>query len=207
MTRILSLLTVFAFAAATAFAQVDLGVKTGVNFATLAVDADEIDDASFRTGFTAGVYKQFDFTDQFTFQSELLYTQKGATYECVGRDVEAKLSYIDLPLSLQVQIPSTPLKLYVGAQASYLLSAKYEYESGFFENGTDAFEYDDLDGFKRVEFSGLAGVGLQIKGIYLDARLTRGFTNVEDDRTVLNLPLEANDTKNFGVAVTAGIAF
>jgi len=183
------------------------GIKAGVNYSTLAVDEDEIDDATYKTGFTAGFYKITPISDNLSFQSELLYTAKGAEYEVTGRNVEANLGYLEVPLSLQLHLGKLPVYVFGGAHASYLLNAKYEYASGFFEDGQDIVEFDDLDGFKRFEFGVQGGVGVQIGKLSVEARLTRGLSNMESDRTINALPLEANNTKNFGAQLTVGIGF
>jgi len=183
------------------------GVKGGINLSTLAVDKDEIEDANYKTGFTVGLFKNMSLTDNLRLQQELLYTLKGAEYQIMGRDVDASLGYLEAPLNLQLHLGNLPVYIFGGTHVSYLLNAKYEYSSDFFENGDDIVEFDDLDSFKRLEFGVQGGAGVNIGKLWIEARLTRGLSNVEDDRTVGVLPLEGNNTKNFGGQLTIGIGF
>lgn len=183
------------------------GIKGGVNFATLAVDEDEIDDAEYKTGYTIGLFNNVPLTRNLSLQNELLYTSKGAEYQITGRDVDASLGYLEAPLSLQLHLGDLPVYVFGGVHVSYLLNAKYEYSSEFFDSSEEIFEFDDMDGFKRFEFGVQGGAGVQINRLFIEARLTRGLSNVEDDRTVGVLPLEGNSTKNFGVQLTVGFGF
>ena len=138
----LIVLSVVLLAFTTTYAQNHFGIKGGVNFANLAVDRDQVDENSTKTGFSVGVVNRSTIDNAFFLQSEILYTRKGAKYEVAGTSIDANLDYLELPITFHLQILGSPLNVYAGGYASYLLNAKYEYELG-----DNLVEYDDRPGF------------------------------------------------------------
>ena len=62
-----------------------MGIKVGANFSNLFIDNEDLDDENMRVGFHGGVYGQFLGEDNLVgFQTELLYSNKGATGEYSG---------------------------------------------------------------------------------------------------------------------------
>ena len=75
----------------TAFAQgLDIGIKAGVNFATINGGPD----VSSITGFLAGGFATIKFSDKIAIQGDLLYSQQGAEFDAG----EFKLDYINVPI-------------------------------------------------------------------------------------------------------------
>jgi len=200
------LLTLLCFTTLT-FGQTNFGVKGGLNFANLAVDEDQIDDNSTKVGFTAGLFVQTALLgiDWLMIQPEALYTIKGAKYEAGTTTVKANLHYLDIPVSGVVRILNSPLTIHAGFQYSWLARAKYEYESQLFTNGSVVD--DNRDNYQQWDFGVVGGLGLSFENLLIEVRATRGLRNVEKDRTIFNTAFTANDTKNFGFQLTAGISF
>ena len=189
----------------TSYSQATFGVKGGVNFANLAVDKDEIDDTNTKLGYIAGIYLQMPLLGFMKIQPEALITLKGAKYEAGELKVKANLNYLDLPVSVVLPIFETGLSIHAGMQPSYLIKAKYEYESPIF--GNETVEDDDKDSYSTWDWGLIGGLGLQLEKLRFEARVTRGLKNVEKDRTILSEVFTANDTKNFGFQLTAGLSF
>lgn len=201
MKNILLIFAAILSMATVSIAQSSFAIKGGVNFANLAVDSDVIDDNKTKTGFTVGIVNLNNYGN-IGFQTELLYTRKGAEYTFGNTTVEGNLDYIEIPLTLQV--PLGPISIYAGGYGGFLMSAKYKYGEG--DNETITF--DDKDAFNKLDYGLLGGVALDLGKIIIDGRFTRGLRDVENgDRIVNAVPYEGNSTKNYGFQVTAGIKF
>lgn len=205
MNKIILITCLVLMVAGTALnAQSKIGLKGGVNFSNLAVDEDQIDENHTKVGWTAGIFTRTNF-DGVGLQAELLYTRKGAKYDILATTVDANLDYLELPITLQLRLFGSPLTVYAGGYAAYLLNARYEYESNLF-NGT--IVYDDPDGFNEVDYGLLGGLNLTLGQLVIDARLMRGLQDVEaQDHLIDTQPFTANETKNFGLLLSAGIVF
>ena len=176
--------------------------KAGVNISNLAVDEDEIDDSQNKTGFTAGLVLRMNLLDEWLYlQREALYTVKGATYEAGSTEVDASLHYVDIPVVAGLKILNGPLSVHLGPQFSLITKAKYEYDDdSLFSEGTVVDE--DRDNFEKWDFGFVAGLGLQLNKVQIDARYSRGLRSIEADRTVLGNTFAARDVQNYGFQVT-----
>ena len=85
-----------------------VGVMAGASSTT--IGGKDAEDAERRTGFLAGVYLVKPIAGSLSLRPELLFSQKGAkakfSEDDVQADVDLKLSYIDVPVLLQLE-PST----------------------------------------------------------------------------------------------------
>ena len=73
------------------YAQMQLGVKAGLNIASIGGDdADQIlegQSLDSKTGFAGGLFFMYQFSNMFAIQPEAYYTMKGATYSEGGADL------------------------------------------------------------------------------------------------------------------------
>jgi hypothetical protein len=167
--------------AAPATAQpVSLGVKGGVAQGTLL--GDDVADASYRAGFSGGVYATVDVNPAFSIQPEVNFTTKGADEtSAVTGDGEYELQSIDIPVLFKLNAPVDGVfqpSLYAGPQLGFTLNGEL--------NGQDI----DDDALQTAEFGGVVGgdVGLDVSQynvgplsrIVLDGRYAFGFTNAFD---------------------------
>ncbi|MFZ1748889.1 MAG: porin family protein [Saprospiraceae bacterium] len=185
-------------------AQQSFGIKGGLNISNLAVDKDHIKDTNAKNGWTVGLINRSN-AGLLTVQTELLWSRKGAKYMVGATDVDANLDYLELPLTLNIRLFNSPLLVYGGGYAAYLLNAKYEYNDS---QGNVFATYDERDAFHKWDFGLAAGASLQLQNLLLDARITRGLSNVESES--ITTPAQtflANDTKNFNIQFTAGFLF
>ena len=180
----------------TSYSQATFGVKGGVNFANLAVDKDEIDDTNTKLGYIAGIYLQMPLLGFMKIQPEALITLKGAKYEAGELKVKANLNYLDLPVSVVLPIFETGLSIHAGMQPSYLTPPSPPPPSPI----PPSLPPPPPPQAQRSEMS-------LLEKLRFVARATRGLKNVEKDRTILSEVFTANDTKNFGFQLTAGLSF
>jgi hypothetical protein len=90
------------------FAQIHLGLKAGLNIANIGgSDADQLVGQSLdtKTGFSGGVFFNYQFNNMFAIQPEAYYSMKGATYSVSGADLTVSLDYIEIPVLLKLIIP------------------------------------------------------------------------------------------------------
>jgi len=178
------------------------GIKAGLSVSNLATNDGDIEKDESRKGFTAGVFANYPI-GIFAIQPELLFTQKGATYSDLGNGVQAKIDYIELPVSLQFNLLS-PLYVYAGPQFSYLTSSRVEYEV---TSNTDVIIDNDESNYNRFDVGGVIGVGLRINTAFIDARFSKGYIDFDKNRTFESAVFEARNLRNFNFQLTAGFGF
>jgi opacity protein-like surface antigen len=161
-------LLIVLLAGSNAFAQVSGGVRLGGNLSNLkwsAGDFSVTDDSKF--GIMAGAYLTAMFSDRVGIQPELVFSSMGSKDEDEGK---YKLNYIALPVLVRIQIIDQ-LHFLVGPQASFLMSANYEYES----------EEEDIKDFvKGLDFGAVFGVGADISRFNVGVRYGLGLSNISD---------------------------
>ncbi|MFV0188768.1 MULTISPECIES: porin family protein [Empedobacter] len=165
-------------------AQIDLGVKGGLNFPTLSGDSRKIYSDSqgnglgtkFRTDFYIGGYANYKITDQISFQPELLYSKQGAGLK-TNDNSKAKLitHNINIPLMGRYEIMDG-LNVEFGPQLGFLVSAKKKTEEGKI-NEKEKF----VDNFKTFDFGLNFGAAYKITDeLEINARFTKGLSNIND---------------------------
>jgi len=138
------------------FAQIEVGLKAGVNFTNLPYSADldygsvtpedveggigALKDASWRPGFHFGAYALMD-VGALSLQPELLFSQKGMSEFNVDGD-DFVLNYFSIPVMVGFQ-PFDMLHLQLGPEFSFLMSGKIKQENDDFEPN-DYFAKSDL---------------------------------------------------------------
>ena len=173
------------------------GAKVGVN-------ANKITGASYKDGFNynfqAGGFLQFNFSKRFGIQPELSFVQTsseftddaGTIYDDIFRDggqKKAKLNYLEVPVFLNVNLGSSKrIKLQVGPAFGGLLKQTVD----SLENGGNIY--------KKAEWSGIAGLWIQLPLVNLGARYKIGFTDINtiDDRQTW---------RNQAIQVFVGVTF
>ena len=184
MKKLLSIAFI-AFLGFTANAQVNFGVKGGVNIAS--ITGDETDGIKSNVGFHLGAVAEIEISELLSFQPELLFSTQGGKYEeseeilgvTVNYEEKVNLSYINVPLILKVYV-SDGFAFEVGPQFGLLVGAKSKYDisgGGESESGDE-----DIKDF----VSGLdlgAGFGASFKtesGLFFGARYVLGLSNIND---------------------------
>ncbi len=159
-------------------AQIDLGVKGGLNFPTLSGDSRQLyeNQTKFRTDFYVGGYANYKITDQISFQPELLYSKQGAGLK-TNDNSKAKLitHNINIPLMGRYEIMDG-LNVEFGPQLGFLVSAKMKTEEGKTDTKIKA-----TDNFKTFDFGLNFGAAYKITDeLEINARFTKGLSNIND---------------------------
>jgi len=167
-------------------AQMQLGLKAGLNIATVSgTDADNLFETSLdsRTGFNGGIFFMYQFNNLFAIQPEAYYTMKGAATNLMGADITLKLDYVEIPVLFKVIIPTegTNLKpsLFVGPALAFKTGAKIKGEN---QNQSAEIDIDSL--VTSTDFSLVfgGGVGFMIGNneLGVDIRYNLGLTTWDD---------------------------
>lgn len=187
-------------APATARAQSTFGLVGGVNFATFS--GDDAGDPDHRTGLVAGVFGAFPLGNVLTFRPELVYTQKGATYEEVGVETAFKLDYVEVPVLLRVGVPGVGMGLHAlaGPTLSFEVGCSTDVQGGGIDAGADCEDDEERKSF-LVGWQLGAGVDLPLAGVLLslDGRYTFDLESVLDETV--------GDVSNRVWSVTASVGF
>jgi hypothetical protein len=158
-----------------------VGAKEGVNI-------NKIHGQSYKHGFSydylLGGFLQFNFSPRLGIQPEINFTQSSPKFTddatdiyddlfAGGRQKKVKLNYIKIPVLLNVNIgPSRRVKLQLGPQVGGLLKQKIDSLN------------NNVDLYKKSDWSAVGGLWIQIPFINLGARYELGLTNINgvDDR-------------------------
>lgn len=156
--------------AAMAQSHIKLGLKGGLNLASLKIDEDEPKDA--RLGMNAGVLAHIHLTPGLSLQPELVYSGQGMEDRITGSTNVWKMDYINIPLQLQYNF-NNGFRLQTGPQLGFLVKADIENQDGTHLNVTKDF--------KKTDVSWTLGGGyLSNSGFGLDARYNYGLTNINE---------------------------
>lgn len=180
------LLIVLALVSTTAIQaqEVRMGIKGGVNFATLS--GDNLGDIKSRTGFHIGGLVEVPLSEQFSIQPEILYSTQGARYQEKGTELgveydfktTAHLDYIQVPVMAKFYVIEG-LAVEAGPEVAFLTSSKGKYEGKI--GGVTVSEEDDLDDIAKVDFGVGLGVSYRLPvGVFFGARYNLGLTNIND---------------------------
>lgn len=186
-----SLVLVVALPAAAAAQSLTLGVKGGVNSAT--IQSDSSPDIGSRWGAVGGLFLGARITDMVGLQVEGLFSQRGGIDETPGSDVKFLVNYIDVPVMLKLGRASDDgigFHALAGAQASYKLKAEASSELLGVTVDLDD-ELEDLD------LSAVFGVGVEKGRFSLDALYVLGLSNIATT--------QGEDAKNRTIRVMVGV--
>lgn len=157
---LLAVLTVLGFTNANA-QKIKLGVKGGLNFATVSGDSTKGIDGV--TSFNFGVLSEIPISEKFSFQPELMYSGQGYSFN----DNTIALSYMNIPLMGKYYVVKG-LSVEAGPQIGFLFSAKNE-------------KTDVKDSFKKVDFGVNFGLGYKLNnGLNFGARYNLGLTDINN---------------------------
>jgi opacity protein-like surface antigen len=166
------------------FAQV-LGVKAGLNLSNVLAKDDNktySDDNKMKPGFHLGVTAEIPFEEMFSFETGLLFTQKGYKYESsfMGTTYEGtlNLNYIEIPLNGKVSYDMGSAKIYglIGPYVGFGLSGKYKNDDE--DSKVDWGSDEDEDDFKRLDFGLNVGAGVEIDALTVGISYGLGLANI-----------------------------
>ncbi|MFD2697225.1 porin family protein [Mesonia sediminis] len=178
---------------------VKLGVKGGVNLAT--VTGDDFDSPDSRTSFNAGFVAEVPFSERFSVQGEVLYSGQGFDAVRVDQDnfldndenIEVQLDYIQIPLLAKIYLVEG-LSVSAGPQIGFLVNDEIDYKPNSDSGDIDidgALEPEDID------ISLAAGLEYAFdNGFFISGRYNYGFSEIIKDVDVHNSVLQ------FGIGYT-----
>lgn len=163
MIKKITLVAIAVVAISTAtFAQLQFGVKGGLNLANLSGD---VSDTKMKIGFMVGGFASYEVNEQLSVQPELMFSQAGCKYDIGSDTYKINLNYIVLPVMVKYSFGD--INLQAGPQIGFLLSAEDDGE-------------DIKDGMKSVDFGLNIGAGYQMDKIGIEARYNLGLSNIND---------------------------
>jgi hypothetical protein len=194
---------------------VTFGVKGGVTVSTISGAGDAelpegvVSSTSSRTGFIAGGSLLVAFTGALGIQTEVLYTQKGATSALTmtsggataAVNATVRLSYIEVPVLFRYTA-GQPGKarpfVYAGPSVAFKVGA---HGSGTASGGgmSQSLDEDLSDEINGVDAGIAIGGGVEFGRLTVDARFTEGLVNV--------FKVANGGFKNRTFVVMAGVRF
>ena len=167
-----SFILVFSFL--TVYSQVQFGIKAGANYSTnffgksSAIDGEKLANPDYRLGYHFGMIVNFPISNNMSFNTELLFSDKGAKeYDIISEtNTLQHLYYINLPLIFGYNLFDN-ITLQLGIEPEYLLA----------ENN---FSHHGLFLYNRFDLGLLGGIEYNYDRFILGARYTQGITPLYD---------------------------
>lgn len=159
--------------------EISFGLKAGYNLSEIK-NSDNMYDYGLRGGLHIGGLAELTLSDRFSLQSELFYSQQGAsktTYDWpyIYED-EIILNYINLPVLAKFYIVEG-LAIEAGPQVGYLLKA----EQTDIRRQDIGIDSDIKDHLRTIDFSIAGGVSYEFPlGLFFQARYANGITYIEE---------------------------
>lgn len=190
-------------------AQREVGVKLGINMATMSIEPDFGFDPGNRSAFSGGGYLRMPLSGSISLQPELMYMAKGfeADFSEGGFSgtVTLQLDYVEIPVLLRFDFPAGAASPYIiaGPAIAFEASCSIAFAAGGFSEDGDCDD-GDVEGFDRksldVGIAGGAGVAIPVGpgNVLVEGRYTLGMMNISDEDQV--------DLKNRALSIFVGFA-
>ena len=193
----------FTFLSLSIFAQINLGLRSGVNFSTVhATEALASITPEYRYVTTAQVaaVAEFEFGEFFSLQPELAYLKKGFGIKegididlynipiPLGFEAISRFGYLEMPILAKGKLGNEKVKAFAlaGPTLGYATDGKLTTRAtAFFSFDIDESKIDlDAINYERFEIGGIVGAGMEIMlpvgKIMFDGRYQMGFTEIYD---------------------------
>ncbi len=150
-------------------AQVEFGLKTGLNFSSVWLANDEYGDPlRGKFSYNFGGFLSAPISDKWDLYTGLEYSRKGEKGTRNEVDIVRKINYIDIPVMLAYR-PSENVGLFFGPQIGFLVAGNFE---------VDGEENDVTDQLNQTDVSVVAGVFIPVsEKVWFDIRYQAGFSN------------------------------
>ncbi len=179
------------------------GAEFGPNICKFEGDKIEDTRASTFYGLCGGLFLDYELTEGFSLQPEILYSEKGAIYKYGYGETIIALNYLEIPLLMKVSFMEGNLKpaILVGPSCGILLRAKRKVENSVIPSLSG--EFDATDEVKRFDFGWALEVGCEYftgwGSISLGVRSVKSVVSNDDSGRDLNL-------RNRVFSVLAGVS-
>jgi opacity protein-like surface antigen len=188
--RAFLVLTAVAALARPAAAEIEPGLKVGINSAKVSLASGDDEGFTGRTGPVAGGSLYFR-GERFGLQAEALYTVKGFAVEETsdGTSGNVEIRWLEVPVLLRAELMSEgSVRPYVvaGPTIAFKIDSKLTIEQDGVSVNLSELEGEDLDeSISSTDVGAAAGVGVQAKvgglAIEVEGRYTLGFSNLDKD--------------------------
>lgn len=169
-------LLLIVMASGSAMAQVELGLRGGLNLNSNSVDlatggASPTDVADSKTGFHFGAYASFNL-GLLSIQPEAYYSVQGSDVSVGSVNGAIKSNYLQVPILVRFDFLKM-INIHVGPQYGILLKNEIDVDGSV----TDLKEKS-----ASGDFSIMAGVGIDLpSNLSVTLRYVKGFTNIVDE--------------------------
>lgn len=190
----------FVSGSGTAFAQgIEIGVKGGVNIATVKFGSEDSPSPDVRFGAVAGLFVTLPVTSWIELQPEVLYAMKGARLDVDGVKSTFALDYVEVPVLARVtRGRAGGLRYYVAGGPSFGIRLRARSRVDF---GSSTEDIDIADSIERTDLGIAVGGGVERGPLVIDGRYTYGLKDVDKDKT------DAVKLTNRVVSITVGFRF
>ncbi|MGB5819179.1 MAG: porin family protein [Saonia sp.] len=174
------ILVSFSITAQTWSDKFQIGVRGGLNLATVA--GDDFDSPDGRTSFYAGLLAEAPLTETVSLQPEIFYSGQGfdITDEPNEIDAQYQIDYIQVPIILKVYLLDG-LNLQAGPQFGFKINEEIDLEPT-----QDAGDFD-TDAVKDFDFQITTGVEYKLaESFFVQARYTYGFSEIIENVDIHN---------------------
>ena len=186
---------------ASALAQ-QVGIKAGINLASITPSEDEDPDTSRHLGPVGGVWVRLAPASRVSFQVEGLFSEKGVTFNvpfALNNPVDLRVRYAEIPALARIDLgaASSTVRAFVvgGAAPAFKLSAR---ASGGVQEGSR----DVDDAIHSTDVGLVGGFGVEFGRTLVEARYTHGLLHINTDDNG-----DEDRNKNRVFSVTAGFRF
>lgn len=158
------------------FYRIKLGIVGGANISNI-IDIDNSDfTTQTRAGWNIGGSLDIPIVYPFSFEGEVLYSQKGYRAATIDGDFTQRSNFIDVPLLAKFQL-APKFNFVIGPQISFLTSTQNVYRSGFNTVVEDVYDRD-ADGYSKSVLGGVIGLGIDLApNVELRGRYTLDLQN------------------------------
>ncbi len=155
--------------------QLAVGLKGGLNFASLNTNSSVKSNYSNRTGYHAGAYVMFKFT-KVAIQPEVIFSKQGQSFTFNQKDYNSNYDYINIPIMLKLYLAGG-LNLQAGPQFGFLASSKGALINA--ANGSVQTDQDLKNFMKSSDVSIGVGFGWDLPfGLNVGARYNIGLSDI-----------------------------
>ena len=176
------------------YSQVSWNAKVGMNMSNFTGDMD----TDMRIGFNVGVGMEYQFSDMWSIQPSLMFTQKGAKQD----EVKMNPMYLEIPVLAAARFAiadNQNIVVKAGPYFAFGIAGKEKYEAGGESEKIDIFgDGDDQAGMKRFDAGIGVGVAYEINRFFVDLTGEFGLTKVYD---------ASGSPKNLNFSIGVGYKF
>ena len=197
MKKIILFSVTLIFFVAQIYAQINLGIKGGLNLATAKYAGSK--DNKVRTGFNAGLFTQITISKEFRVRPELLYSIKGFRFPATPFSGKGTLSlnYISIPL-LIAYLPGSKFSILSGPEFGFLTKANSKF---------DGSSHDVSSYYRKFDVAidlGIAclisnGFGAEVRGSYGFNDLADATQTDSQGNQIANYRVGGNRVLQFGI--------